>query len=153
MTYLEQRSRAVAAPAPVLWQVIAGFGGSSGWGGFDRLWTVRARADQLIGGPGMRGRPDREPRPGDELHFWRVEDVVPGESIALRAEMRQVPGVPRLRLAVMPLATQRSLLTQEVGFEPHGLLGRAFWYAEWVPHVVVFRRMLAGLAAQAERSR
>ena len=77
--------------------------------------------------------------------------MVPGESLELRAEMRQVPGVPRLRLAALPVSKQRSLLTQRVTFEPAGLLGRAFWYAEWVPHVVVFRRMLAGLAAQAER--
>ncbi len=151
MAYLEQRSRAVAAPAPVLWGVVAGFGGESGWGAMTPLWDLRARADRLIGGPGLRGRPEREPRCGDVLHFWAVERVVPGESISLRAEMRQVPGVPRLTLGVMTLATQRSLLTQEVSFEPRGLLGRAFWYAEWLPHVVVFRQMLAGLAAQAER--
>ena len=151
MTYVEERSRAVAAPARVLWEVIAGLGGPSGWGAFTPLWDLRARADRLIGGPGLRGRPDREPRPGDDLHFWHVEDVVPGESLELRAEMRQVPGVPRLRLAALPVSHRRSLLTQRVTFEPAGLLGHAFWYAEWVPHVVVFRRMLAGLAAQAER--
>lgn len=151
MTFVERRSRGVAAPAGVLWEVIADLGGESGWGAFDRLWTLRAEADRLIGGPGMRGRPDREPRVGDTIHFWRVEQVVPGERLTLRAEMRQLPGTARLTLAALPLAKQRSMLTQEVTFEPRGLLGRVFWYAELAPHVVVFRRMLAGLAAQAER--
>jgi hypothetical protein len=151
MTYVEQRSRAVAAPATVLWDVVAGFGGESGWGAFDLLWNVRARADRLIGGPGLRGRPDGEPRPGDPVHFWRVEHVVPGERLSLREEMRQLPGTARLTLAALPLSAERSMLTQEVTFAPRGLLGRAFWYAEWAPHVVVFRSMLDGLGQQAER--
>jgi hypothetical protein len=150
MTYVEQRSRAVAAPASVMWQVIADFGGESGWGGFDPLWNLRAQLDRLVGGPGLRGRPDREPRAGDPVHFWRVEHVVPGERLTLRAEMRQLPGTARLTLAALPLAKERSMLTQEVTFEPRGVLGRMFWYAEWVPHVVVFRSMLQGLATQAE---
>ncbi len=141
----------MAAPAPVLWRVIAELGGDSGWGSFTSLWNLRARADRLIGGPGLRGRPEGQPRPGDPLHFWRVERVSPGESMTLRAEMRQLPGTARLTLAALPLSQERSLLTQEVTFEPSGLLGRAFWYAEWAPHVIVFRRMLAGLAGRAER--
>jgi hypothetical protein len=151
MTYVERRSRGVAAPVSVLWQVLAGFGGSSGWGSFDPLWNLRARADRLIGGPGMRGRPDGVPQAGDALHFWRVEDVVPGERLVLRAEMRQLPGTARLTLGAMPLALERSMLTQEVTFAPRGLLGHAFWVAEWAPHVVVFRTMVSGLAHQAER--
>lgn len=151
MRYVEQRTRAVAAPAPVLWEVVAAFGGESRWGSFSPLWDLRASADRLIGGPGLRGRPDREPRPGDAIHFWRVEDVVPGERLVLRAEMRQLPGTARLTLEVQPVEPRRSLLRQEVTFEPRGLLGHAFWFAEWAPHVVVFRTMLGGLAHQAER--
>jgi hypothetical protein len=151
MTFLEQRSRPVAAPAPVLWEVISGFGGESGWGSFDLLWDLRASADRLIGGAGMREAPARGPRAGDAIHFWRVEDVVPGERLTLREEMRQVPGTARLTLAALPLSKERSLLTQQVTFAPRGVLGRAYWYVEWAPHVVVFRTMLTGLARQAER--
>jgi hypothetical protein len=151
MRYVEQRSRAVAAPASVLWKVIAGFGGESRWGSFSPLWDLRASADRLIGGPGLRGRPDGEPRAGDALHFWRVEDVVTGERLRLREEMRQLPGTARLTLAALPLSAERSMLTQEVTFEPRGLLGHAVWVVEWAPHVVVFRTMLTGLAQQAER--
>ena len=151
MRYVEHRSRAVAAPAAVLWHVVAGFGGESRWGSFSPLWDLRASADRLIGGPGLRGRPEREPRPGDVIHFWRVEDVVPGERLSLREEMRQLPGTARLTLSVVPVSDQRSLLRQELTFEPRGLLGHAVWFAEWAPHVVVFRTMLTGLAHQAER--
>lgn len=151
MTYVEHRSRTVGAPAPVLWQVVAGFGGESRWGSFSPLWDLRAGADRLIGGPGLRGRPERELRPGDAIHFWRVEDVVPGERLRLREEMRQLPGTARLTLSVQPVSRERSRLTQEVTFEPRGLLGHAVWFAEWAPHVVVFRTMLTGLARQAER--
>lgn len=151
MTYVEHRSRTVAAPAATLWQVLAGFGGESRWGSFSPFWDLRARADRLIGGPGLRGAPEREPRPGDPIHFWRVEDVVPGERLSLREELRQLPGTARLTLAALPLSSERSILTQEVTFEPRGLLGHAVWYAEWAPHVVVFRTMLTGLAQQAER--
>lgn len=151
MTYVEHRSRAVAAPAPVLWQVVAGFGGQSRWGSCSLLWDVRATADRVIGGPGLRGRPEGEPRPGDVIHFWRVEEVVPGKRLRLREEMRQLPGTARLTLSAVPISGDRSLLTQEVTFEPRGLLGHAVWFAEWAPHVVVFRTMLDGLAQQAEQ--
>jgi hypothetical protein len=151
MTYVEHRSRVVAAPAPVLWQVVAGFGGPSRWGSFSPLWDLRATADRLIGGPGLRGAPAGEPRAGDAIHFWRVEDVVPGERLRLHAEMRQVPGTARLTLSALPLAHDSSVLEQEVVFEPRGVIGHAFWWAEWAPHVVVFRTMLTGLAHQAER--
>ena len=86
--FLGLRKHRPLRPKPWL-RVLAGFGGESGWGGYDVLWNLRARADRVIGGPGLRGRPDGEPRPGDPVHFWRVEDVVPGERLRLRAEMRR----------------------------------------------------------------
>ena len=74
MTYREVRTRDVAAPAEVLWRVVQDLGGRTGYHAFDPLWRARAGLDRLLGGPGMRGRPDRL-GVGDPLDFWRVEEV------------------------------------------------------------------------------
>ena len=53
----EHRARTVAAPASVVWDVVAAIGGPGGWGTFDPAWRLRGRVDEALGGPGMRGRP------------------------------------------------------------------------------------------------
>jgi hypothetical protein len=147
--YTEERTRAVAAPAPVLWQVVEGIGGDQGWHAADRLWRLRAAADRLIGGPGMRGRREGTPEPDDALDFWRVEEVDAPYSMRLRAEMK-MPGTAWLELAVDEPGAGRSLLVQRTWFAPAGVLGHAFWWAELPAHKVVFARMCDGIARAAE---
>ena len=55
----EHRARTVAAPASVVWDVVAAIGGPGGWGTFEPAWRLRGRVDEALGGPGMRGRPRR----------------------------------------------------------------------------------------------
>jgi hypothetical protein len=53
------------------------------------LWKIRGWVDRLIGGVGLnRGRKDEEQlRVGDSVDFWRVEKLVAGRELLLRAEM------------------------------------------------------------------
>src|SRR5690606_1975507 len=52
--YVDERTRAVDAPAEVLWSVIEGIGGTSGWYSPSWLWSIRGIIDRLWGGPGLR---------------------------------------------------------------------------------------------------
>ena len=92
--YVDERSRRVDAPPEVLWRVIEGIGGTSGWYSWPLAWRVRGWIDRLWGGPGLR-RGRRNPydlQLGDAVDFWRVEDVVDGELLRLRAEMKLPAG-------------------------------------------------------------
>jgi hypothetical protein len=147
----ERRTRVVAAPAPVLWEVLATVGGDNGWYAAQPGWRLRAAVDRVAGGPGMRpGRPAGEPRPGDTVDFWRVEAVEPGRWMRLRAETR-MPGTAWLEFAAEPLDERRSRLVQRTEFAPAGVAGEAYWWAEWPAHQVVFRLMVRSLAREAER--
>jgi len=149
-TYRETRTREVAARGDLLWQVVSGIGGSNGWYAANPFWRARAGIDRLLGGPGMRGRPELL-RPSGVVDFWRVVDIVESERLLLRAEMR-MPGTPWLELSVSQISERppRSLLTQQVWFEPSNVLGHAQWWAELIGHKIVFSRMLEGIAREAE---
>ena len=152
MTFTEHRVRTVAAPVSVVWDVVASLGGPGGWGTFDRAWRLRGRVDEALGGPGMRGRP-RRLRVGSAVDLWRVEELVAGKSLVLRSEAR-MPGTAWMRLMVMPVSAERTLLTQDVIFEPGGpggLAGKAMWLAELPAHKVVFAGLVRDLARLAER--
>ena len=86
----------------MLWAVIEGIGGTSGWYSWPLAWAVRGLIDRLWGGPGLR-RGRRNPNDlqlGDALDFWRVEEIVDGELLRLRAEMK-VPGRAWLDLGIV----------------------------------------------------
>jgi uncharacterized protein YbjT (DUF2867 family) len=144
----DRRAIDVAAPPDVVFRVACGVGGARGWYSSTVLWKLRGLLDRMFGGPGL-GRGRRDPdhvRYGDVLDFWRVSDVVPGRSLELRAEMR-LPGEAR------PGADAGgSRLEQTARFRPRGLPGLLYWYAVLPLHAIVFRSMLHGLAAEAERA-
>jgi uncharacterized protein YbjT (DUF2867 family) len=149
----DRREIDVAAPPPAVFRVACGVGGARGWYSSTALWKLRGLLDRLFGGPGLaRGRrhPDRV-RYGDVLDFWRVSDVVPDRALELRAEMR-LPGEAVLRFDVAPHPEgARSRLVQTALFRPRGLAGILYWFAILPLHGIVFRGMLHGLAAEAER--
>ena len=100
--YVDERSRRVDAPADVLWSVIEGIGGDvrAGTRG-RRRGRCAGSIDRLSGGPGLR-RGRRSPHDlqlGDAVDFWRVEEIVDGELLRLRAEM-QLPGRAWLDLGI-----------------------------------------------------
>jgi hypothetical protein len=151
--YLDERRRAVDAPVDALWQVIEGVGGENGWYSFPLAWSVRGWLDRLVGGVGLRrGRRDRNRLlVGEALDWWRVEEIVPGELLRLRAEMK-VPGRAWLEMCASPGPDGTSVYRQRAVFLPRGLGGHAYW-ASVVPfHGIVFAGMARNIARCAEKA-
>jgi hypothetical protein len=88
-----------------------------------------------------------EPRAGETIDFWRIEDFVPGRRLRLRAEMK-LPGRAWLDFTVEPYGAG-SLITQTATFEPLGLWGLLYWYGVWPLHRLVFAGLLRGVARAA----
>ncbi|WP_229402968.1 SDR family oxidoreductase [Micromonospora okii] len=152
--YTDVRERAVDAPPDALWRVVEGIGGEHGWYSFPLAWAVRGWLDRLIGGVGLR-RGRRDPhhlRVGEALDFWRVEEVVPGKLLRLRAEMR-LPGRAWLEMRAEPADGGGSRYVQRAVFLPRGLAGHAYWGAVLPFHGVVFAGMARNIARHAERAR
>ena len=64
---------------------------------------------------------------GDPLDFWQVAELVRGERLLLRAQMR-LPGTATLELRVSGTGAT-SLLTAQAGFAARGLAGDAYWWS------------------------
>jgi uncharacterized protein YbjT (DUF2867 family) len=156
--FTDDRSAEVPASPEALWSVVASIGGDNGWYSLPWAWEVRGGFDRLIGGPGLR-RGRRHPTQlhvGEAVDFWRVEEVVPGRLLRLRAEMK-VPGLAWLEFHVAPAPGQpaegarRATLRQRATFFPRGLAGNAYWHAVLPFHGLVFPAMLRRISAEAVR--
>jgi uncharacterized protein YbjT (DUF2867 family) len=143
---VDVRERVVARPCAAAFLPVQRIGGTRGWYFGDGLWTIRGWLDLLVGGPGLRrGRRDPEMvRVGDTLDFWRVEAFEPGRRLRLQAEMR-LPGRAWLEFEVEPHG-DGSVIRQTATFDPVGLAGRAYWYALYPIHALMFRGMLRRIA-------
>lgn len=133
-----------------LYWAFSRIGGSTGYYGMDWAWRIRGLLDQMVGGVGLR-RGRRHPldlKPGEGVDFWRVEEVVPGVRVRLRAEMR-VPGNAWLEWEVRPTEHGGDLV-QTSWFQPRGVRGKLYWYGMLPAHRIVFPRMARGIAAAAE---
>ncbi|MCG5441937.1 SDR family oxidoreductase [Micromonospora sp. NIE79] len=151
--YTDVRERAVDAPPAALWRVVEGVGGEHGWYSFPLAWSIRGWLDRLVGGVGLR-RGRRDPhrlQVGEALDFWRVEEIVPGELLRLRAEMR-LPGRAWLEMRVLPADDGRSRYQQRAVFLPRGLPGHAYWKSVAPFHAVVFGGMARNIARNAEQT-
>lgn len=150
---IDSRVIDVSVPADRAFQAIERIGGTTGWYFADWLWQLRGMLDLLVGGVGMRrGRRDPEHlRVGDTLDCWRVEAIEPNRRLRLAAEMK-LPGRAWLEFEVASQGAARTRIRQTAEYDPLGLLGRAYWYAVHPLHQLVFRGMLRGIAARAERA-
>lgn len=148
--YTDRRARVVDASVEDVWRVIEGIGGDQGWYSWPLAWAARGWIDLAVGGVGpRRGRRDpRRLRVGDSLDFWRVEEIVPGELLRLRAEMR-LPGPAWLELGVARVRG-RTVYHQRAVFHPRGLPGHLYWGAVTPFHGVIFGSMATNIAARAE---
>lgn len=146
---IDSRTIAVAAPAEAVFRVVENIGGDTGWYAWNSLWKLRGTLDLLVGGVGMRrGRPSSKSlHVGDAVDFWRVEALEPGRRLRLVAEMK-LPGRAWLEFEVTGSGGM-STLRQTAIFDARGLLGRAYWYAVYPLHGLVFGGMLRGIAAIA----
>lgn len=146
---VDSRTLRVEAPPANAFAAVLRIGGDTGWYAWNGLWRLRGILDMLVGGVGMRrGRPSPTTlRVGDTVDFWRVEALEPGRLLRLVAEMK-LPGRAWLEFEVTgsgPSATIR----QTAIFDPVGLFGRAYWYALYPVHQLVFGGMLRGIGRAA----
>ncbi|MGW1678880.1 SDR family oxidoreductase [Saccharopolyspora sp. NPDC002376] len=150
--YRDVRERITSASPEALWRVVEGIGGRNGWYSFPLAWAVRGWIDRLLGGVGLR-RGRRDPhrlRIGDALDWWRVEELVEGRFLRLRAEMK-VPGRAWLELSVEP-AEGGACYRQRAVFIPRGLLGHLYWWAVAPFHGLVFGGMVRRILSAANGS-
>jgi uncharacterized protein YbjT (DUF2867 family) len=148
--FTDDRTAVIPASPESLWAVVESIGGDNGWYSLPWAWELRGGVDRLIGGPGLRrGRRDPEHlHIGDACDFWRVEEVVPGRLLRLRAEMK-VPGLAWLEFHVAPAPGGRATLRQRATFFPRGLAGQAYWYSVLPFHGIVFPAMVRRIGAAA----
>lgn len=147
---VDSRTRRVAATPEAVFAPVLRIGGSTGWYAWNWLWRLRGFLDRLAGGVGMRRgrRSDASLRVGDTVDFWRVE-ALEADRLRLVAEMK-LPGRAWLEFEVTGEGASATL-RQTVVFDPVGLPGRAYWYALYPLHHLVFGGMLRGLARAAAR--
>lgn len=150
--YRDERTLASNAPPSAVWRVIEGIGGENGWYSWPVAWAARGWLDKLAGGVGLRRgrRHSTELMAGEALDFWRVEELVRGEKLRLRAEMK-LPGRAWLELSVVPDGGA-SEYRQRAIFFPRGLAGRLYWLAVLPFHGVVFASMARNITRTAERT-
>jgi uncharacterized protein YbjT (DUF2867 family) len=148
----EERRLTTTAGPEDLWQVIESIGGDNGWYTLPLVWQARGALDRALGGVGdYRGRRDPKAlRRGEVLDWWRVEDVVPGQRLQLRAEMR-MPGEAWLEMSVGTTPDGRTEYLQRVTFRPAGPAGHIYWWGQRLGHEVVFGVMAKRLVRAAER--
>lgn len=151
---VDTRTREVAVSADAAFAPIRRIGGATGWYWGNWIWRLRGFIDLLVGGVGLRrGRRDPENlRVGDALDFWRVESIDEGERLCLFAEMK-TPGRAWLEFEVTDAGERHSMIRQTAVFDPSGLGGLLYWYGLYPIHVVIFDRMLRGVAARAIRTK
>ena len=85
------------------------------------------------------------------MDCWRVEALEPNRRLRLAAEMK-LPGRACLEFAVSG-DSGGSTIHQTASFDPVGLSGRAYWYAVYPLHQIVFEGMLRKIAAAAVTAR
>lgn len=149
--YTDVREREADVAPEAVWQAIEAIGGSTGWYSAPALWRIRGIMDKLVGGYGMaRGRRDPQHlRENDAVDWWRVEAIVPGRLLTLRAEMR-TGGRAWLQLGVTARPGGGSQYRQRAVFMPYGLPGRAYWKVILPFHALVFPTMARNILRAAE---
>jgi len=149
--YTDVRTVSTSAPPAKVFAAVERIGGETGWYSASVLWRIRGLMDRIIGGVGLRrGRRDPEHLSvGDAVDFWRVEEVVPGLLVRLRAEMK-MPGRAWLEFRIED-SDGRTTLTQRAIYSPHGLLGHAYWWSVAPFHAVVFPPMARHIVETAAR--
>jgi hypothetical protein len=151
MTYVDERRATTSAAPGRAWEFVSRLGGDERLYVPRDLWRARGLVDRLAGGPGHRvagtGRPLRA---GDPMDFWEVTEVHAPTRLRLRA-LAAMPGTAHLEITVAAHG-DGSQLTLRTEFEPDGLRGHAFWWAELPAHVVVFELMARRLTALVSAS-
>lgn len=151
---MDERLVTTRARPKSVFAIVERIGGKAGWYYGNLLWRLRGLMDRIMGGVGMR-RGRRDPRKlnvGDPLDFWRVEELIPGRKLRLRAEM-WVPGRAILEFEVRDKRAggRGAYLLQRARFWPDGWLGWLYWYSVFPLHLFIFPGMAGQIVRRAER--
>ena len=147
----DSRTLTVPVGPAEAFRAVSSIGGDTGWYAWNSLWKLRGLLDVLVGGVGMRRSGTRRAplRVGDEVDFWRVEQLEPDRLLRLKAEMI-LPGEAWLEFEISGGAASATI-RQTATFAPRGLPGRLYWYTVFPLHELVFRGMLRGIARAAQK--
>jgi uncharacterized protein YbjT (DUF2867 family) len=147
----ETRSVRVPAEPEKVYRTFASLGGDRGWLVWNWAWSIRGFIDQLVGGPGLRRsrRHAHDLLPGESVDFWRVERVVPGRLLRLRAEMK-LPGGAWMQWEALP-EDGGTRLVQTALFAPNGFWGYVYWVALYPIHGRIFSDLVKAIARAAQR--
>lgn len=146
---VDTREVSIPVSPDIAFKPIQQIGGNAGWYEYNWLWRLRGFLDILAGGVGVRRgrRSATNLRIGDTLDFWRVEAFEPNKKLRLVAEMK-LPGRAWLEFEVKGDSSS-STVRQTAIFDPVGFMGKAYWYALYPLHHLVFNGMLRGIAKAA----
>lgn len=138
-----------ASPAAV-WQVMSRVGGTNRYFYLNILWTIREWLDWLLRGRG-RTRFRRDPdvlELGDQIDSWEVIAMEPGERFTLRFGMK-APGDGVLEFAAEPDG-EGTRVHVTATWHPAGIWGLMYWYAMFLPHLVLFNGLTRSIGERAE---
>jgi len=129
-------------PASLLFNSFSNIGGKMGWFNSNWMWRLRGMVDRLFLGVGSsRGRRSQKNlRVDDVIDFWRVENIVIGKLLLLRAEMK-LPGEAWLEFSIHNYEGLNKLLVNAY-FQPRGISGHLYWYFFLPFHVFIFRDLI-----------
>ena len=146
---IDSRQIRVEASPEAVYRVCIRLGGKRGWLYLDGLWKLRGLLDQLIGGPGMRGRQDDdELSEGQVVDYYSVETLEPGQMVRLRAELK-APGEGWMEWKVKSQPEGDTILSQVGYFAPKGVPGFLYWYGLFPIHRLVFAGLIKKIALRA----
>jgi uncharacterized protein YbjT (DUF2867 family) len=125
-------------------------GGSTGWYYANWLWRLRGIVDIWMGGLGLSpGRRDPDQlEVGDIVDCWQVEACEANHRLRLAARMK-LPGRAWLEFRVDG-SDSGSVIRQTAVFDPRGVAGRAYWYATYPVHRILFAGMLKQIGRVAQ---
>lgn len=139
-----------ASPDSV-WKIMTRIGGDNRYFYLNILWTIREWIDWLVGGHG-RTHFRRDPETfelGDTIDSWKVIAMEPGERFTLSFGMK-APGDGVLELAALPEAGGTRIHATAT-WHPSGMWGLLYWYAMFLPHLVLFNGLTRKIGMQAEQ--
>ncbi len=138
-----------ASPESV-WKVLCRIGGKNRYWYMNFLWFIREWLDVLVGGSG-RSHYRRDPdvlELGDRVDTWEVIAMEPGERFTLRFGMK-APGDGVLELEAVPEGEGTRVIATAT-WHPAGVWGLLYWYALFLPHLVLFNGLTRRIGEAAE---
>jgi uncharacterized protein YbjT (DUF2867 family) len=152
--FIEQRRVETSASPEAVYNMFASIGGKDGWYFADWLWQLRGLLDRLAGGSGMRRarRSLEEVQMGDVLDGYRVNAVEAGHMLRIRNEMK-APGPAWMQFETLLGTGGRTLYIQTAFFEPHGLVGLAYWFGLYPFHQIIFNGLARAIVRRAEAAK